>query len=209
MTDQNIKTLNSDQIRVLGCLMEKHLATPNNYPLTPNALVLACNQKSNRFPVMQLEEGKVLSTAQQLSELGMLSVEYGERINKYSHRAPGALGVTREQQAVLAMLMLREPLTVNEIKARTEKMIGFESVEQVQQVVEELALSEPALIVQLPVAAGQREERFTHLLAGEPDLSALPIKETKISGSSQAQKIAELEARIEILEAALDLKHKA
>lgn len=189
--------------------MEKHLATPNNYPLTPNALVLACNQKSNRFPVMQLEEGKVLSTAQQLSELGMLSIEYGERINKYSHRAPGALGVTREQQAVLAMLMLREPLTVNEIKARTEKMIGFESVERVQQVVEELALSEPALIVQLPVAAGQREERFTHLLAGEPDLSALPIKETKISGSSQAQKIAELEARIEILEAALDLKHKA
>ena len=121
-------------------------------------------------------------------------------------RDRGFFGVSREQQAVLAMLMLREPLTINDVKARTEKMIGFESIEHVQAVVNELEASEPALIMKLPVAAGQREERYTHLLAGEPDLSAMPVKETKASGSSQAQKIAELETRIEILEAALDLK---
>ena len=208
MSNQNLVILSVEQVRVLGCLMEKHLATPNNYPLTPNGITLACNQKSNRFPVMQLDEGKVLNNAQQLKELGLVSIEYGERINKYSHRAPGFFCVTREQQAVLAMLMLREPLTISDLKARTEKMIGFESIEGVQEVVNELEASEPALIIKLPVAAGQREERYTHLLAGEPDLSAIPVKESKASGTSQAQKIAELEARIEILEAALDLKYQ-
>ena len=188
---------------MLGCLMEKHLATPNNYPLTPNSLTLACNQKSNRFPVMALDEGKVVNTVQQLNELGYASIDYGERMNKFSHRAPGMLGVTRESQAVLAILMLREPLTLNEIKARTEKMVGFGSIERVQEVVDEHMSKDPALVLQLPVAAGQREERFTHLLAGEPDLSAIPAKESKVASSSMSQKIAELESRIERLEAAI------
>ncbi len=205
MNDELKQVLSKEQVRVLACLMEKHLATPNNYPLTPNSLTLACNQKSNRFPVMALEEGKVVNTALQLNELGYVGIEYGERINKYSHRAPGVLGLTRDQQAVLAILMLREPLTLNEIKARTEKMIGFETIEQVQQVVTQLMLNEASVIMELPVAAGQREERFTHLLAGEPDLSAIPVKESKSTGPSQSQKLEELEARIERLEAALKI----
>ena len=205
MSEQNRQLLSKQQIRVLACLMEKHLSTPNNYPLTPNALTLACNQKSNRFPVMALEAGKVLNTAQQMNELGYVSIDYGERINKYSHRAPGMLGVTRKQQAVLAILMLREPLTLNEIKARTEKMVGFDTIEQVQETISELISKDPTLVMELPVAAGQREQRFTHLLAGEPDLSAIPVRESKVASSSQSQKIAELESRIERLEAALDI----
>jgi len=205
MSDGNDLILNSEQIRVLACLMEKHLSTPKNYPLTPNSLTLACNQKSNRFPVMKMEEGKVVHTAQQLVEIGFVGVEYGERINKYSHRAPGKLGVTREQQAVLAILLLREPLTLNDIKARTEKMIGFESIDAVQDVVNQLANSSPPLVISLPAGVGQREERFTHLLAGEPDLSIIPVKETNRASSPSAQRIAELESRIERLEQALDM----
>lgn len=206
MSDSNQIELSHEQARVLACLMEKHLATPKNYPLTANSLTLACNQKSNRQPVMSLEEGKVVGMVQQLKELGFASIDYGERVVKYSHRAPGMLKITREEQAILSMLMLREPLTLNDLKARTEKMIGFESIEQVNDAVKQLIGRNPALVMELPVAAGQREQRYTHLLCGEPDLSELVIKPTKAAPSaSQAAKIAQLEARIARLEAALDM----
>jgi len=183
MSEEEKQILSPEQVRVLASLMEKHLATPKNYPLTPNSLTLACNQKSNRHPVMAMEEGKVVS-----------------------HRAPGMLKVTREEQALLAMLMLREPLTLNDLKARTEKMIGFESVDEVHASVKQLMSRSPALVLELPVAVGQREQRYTHLLAGEPDLSSINVKVSKpASSSSQAQKIAELEKRIERLETALDM----
>jgi len=203
--------LTAEQVRVLACLMEKHLATPKNYPLTPNSLTLACNQKSNRSPVMNMEEGKVVSSAQQLKELGYISIDYGDRIVKFSHRVPGMLKITREEQAILAMLMLREPLTLSDIKARTDKMVGFEDTEQVQASVKQLMSRSPALVMELPVAVGQREERYTHLLSGEPDLSAINIKETKTSTANQSfvkkqsDKIAQLEARIARIEGALDM----
>jgi len=207
MTLEANTVLTAEQVRVLASLMEKHLATPKNYPLTPNSLTLACNQKSNRFPVMSMEEGKVVSSAQQLKELGYLSIDYGDRIVKFSHRAPGMLKVTREEQAILAMLMLREPLTLNDIKARTAKMVNFDDIHQVKDSVTQLMSRSPALVMELPVAVGQREERYTHLLSGKPDLSTINIKATKTSSTStsQANKVAELEARIARLEKALDM----
>jgi len=207
MTLEANTVLTEEQVRVLASLMEKHLATPKNYPLTPNSLTLACNQKSNRFPVMSMEEGKVVSSAQQLKELGYLSIDYGDRIVKFSHRAPGMLKVTREEQAILAMLMLREPLTLNDIKARTAKMVNFDDIHQVKDSVTQLMSRSPALVMELPVAVGQREERYTHLLSGKPDLSTINIKVTKTSSAStsQANKVAELEARIARLEEALDM----
>lgn len=208
MSAENKQILTTQQVRVLGCLMEKHLATPKNYPLTPNSLTLACNQKSNRYPVMSMEEGKVVSTAQQLKEMGYLSIDYGDRIVKFSHRAPGMFKITREEQAILAMLMLREPLTLNDLKARTEKMIGFKTLELLDTSLRQLINRSPALIMVLPTAVGQREERYTHLLAGEPDLSAVPVKATKAPSRSQSKKIEQLEARIERLEAALDMTWK-
>jgi len=208
MSVDNLEVLTEVQVRVLACLMEKHLSTPNNYPLTPNSLTLACNQKSNRHPVMALEEGKVVQTAQQLKELGLVSVDQGDRIVKFSHRAPGALQVTREQQALLAMLMLREPLTLNDLKARTEKMVGFDSIERVKETVDQMTSREPSLVIELPIAAGQREERFTHLLAGKPAISAIPAKVTKEPAPSGVGdgKLEELEARIIRLETALDMQ---
>jgi len=207
MTLEANTVLTAEQVRVLASLMEKHLATPKNYPLTPKSLTLACNQKSNRFPVMSMEEGKVVSSAQQLKELGYLSIDYGDRIVKFSHRAPGMLKVTREEQAILAMLMLREPLTLNDIKARTAKMVNFDDIHQVKDSVTQLMSRSPALVMELPVAVGQREERYTHLLSGKPDLSTINIKATKTSSTStsQANKVAELEARIARLEKALDM----
>lgn len=210
MSDSHALPLSTEQVRVLASLMEKHLATPKNYPLTPNSMTLACNQKSNRSPVMSLEEGKVVATAQQLKELGYVSIDYGDRIVKYSHRAPGMLKVTREEQAILAMLMLREPLTLSDLKARTDKMVGFDSMEQVKASVGQLMARTPALVMELPVAVSQREERYTHLLAGEPDLSTISVKPSKApSNKSQTQKIAELEARITRLEEALDMQWTA
>ncbi len=207
MTEEQNQILTAEQVRVMASLMEKHLATPKNYPLTPNSLTLACNQKSNRFPTMNLEEGKVVGSAQQLKEMGYVSIDYGDRIVKFSHRAPGVFKVTREEQAVLAMLMLREPLTLNDIKARTDKMIGFEDIEQVRTSVQQLMSRTPALVMELPIAVGQREERYTHLLSGEPDLSAISIKEVRAPSASknQSAKIAQLEARITRLEQALDM----
>ncbi len=206
MSEVEKQELSAEQVRVLGCLMEKHLATPKNYPLTANSLTLACNQKSNRAPVMTLEEGKVVNTAQLLKDSGYISIDYGERVVKYSHRAPGVFKITREEQAVLAMLMLREPLTLSDLKARTEKMIGFESIERVKETVDQLMARTPALVMELPVAVGQREERYTHLLAGEPDLSNLVVKQTASPSSRLLnQKLVELEARIARLEAALDM----
>ncbi len=213
MIDQEKTILSAEQVRVLASLMEKHLATPKNYPLTPNSLTLACNQKSNRSPVMALDEGRVVSNAQKLKEMGYLSIDYGDRIVKFSHRAPGMLKVTREEQAVLAMLMLREPLTLNDLKARTEKMVGFESLDAVRDAVRQLMARSPALVVELPVAVGQREERYTHLLAGEPDLSTIEAKPVKAASTSvsksQVAKITELEARIARLEEALDMQWQA
>ena len=207
MTEEKNQVLTNEQVRVLASLMEKHLATPKNYPLTPNSLTLACDQKSNRLPVMTMDEGKVVGSAQQLKELGYVSIDYGDRIVKYSHRAPGMLKITREEQAVLAMLMLREPLTLNDIKARTEKMIGFDDIEQVFVSVKQLMARSPALVMKLPVAVGQREERYTHLLAGEPDLSTLIVKEAKPPSPSKSQnnKLVELETRIARIEEALGM----
>ena len=161
MTLETSVVLTAEQVRVLASLMEKHLATPKNYPLTPNSLTLACNQKSNRFPVMNLEEGKVVGAAQQLKELGYLSIDYGDRIVKFSHRAPGMLKVTRQEQAILAMLMLREPLTLSDIKARTAKMVDFDDLQQVKDSLDQLMARKPALVMQLPVAVGQREARLS------------------------------------------------
>ena len=210
MFDFNNTPLSDEQIRVLGCLMEKHLATPNNYPLTPNSLTLACNQKSNRDPVMDLDEGKVVNIARQLNELELVSIQRGERIDKFSHRAPGAFDLNREQQGVLSILMLREPLTLSDIKARTEKTVGFESLEAVKETVDSLISRSLPLLVELPLFSGQREERYTHLLAGEPDLSEVRIKPSKQpAGYSSTAKIEELELRIARLEQALDMHWQA
>ncbi len=197
------KQLSHEQARVVACLMEKQLATPNNYPLTYNSLLLACNQKSNREPVMHLTEGQVKHIVSELEELAYARVEIGDRADKIFHKAPGAFNATREQQAVLAMLMLRAPLTLNDIKARTEKMVSFESIDAVQECVESLVNRRTPLAILIPKGAGRREDRYTHIVCGEPDLQEIEsaIKENAHpASSSKAGKVDELELRISELE---------
>lgn len=205
--------LTPEQARVFACLVEKHLATPNNYPLTIHSLMLACNQKSNRHPVMALTEGEVGHISNELVELALAKVEYGERANKVTHLAMRALNIDREQAAIICMLVLREPLTLNDIKARTEKMVGFADTDSVAEVVNTLIVRDNPLIVLLPKTTGRREDRYTHLLCGNVDVESIvaskapsstsvelnEITDTKIS-LTQDSRIDELEKRIMVLE---------
>ena len=213
MTEKNMQILNPQQARVFACLVEKHLSTPKSYPLTIHSLMLACNQKSNRHPVMNLEEGQVEHLAKELVELNFARIEYGSRANKVMHRAMGELKINREQAAVLCMLILREPLTLNDIKARTEKMVAFENNEAVQSAVDELLNREMPLIVLVPKSSGKREDRYTHTLCGEVEIINIPVQ-TASKNKSEAvlkdndknllQRIVELEERLAKIEHILD-----
>lgn len=200
----------AEQARVFACLMEKQLATPNNYPLTINSLMLACNQKTNRHPVMSLTEGDVGHTVQKLSERGYVSIEYGERANKVFHKAGASLGLKREAQALMAMMMLRGPMTVNELKTRTERMVDFADQQAIIDVLEELMTRETALVVHLPKSGGRREDRYAHTLCGAVDADDIMTAGAtsgarELPTSSTQQEIEALKARIARLEAHLGL----
>ena len=210
MTEENTKIqLTPQQARVLGCLMEKHLATPKNYPLSTNSLVLACNQKTNREPVMNLTEGQVGHLVKELVELNLVGIDYGSRTNKISHRVNGKLTENRKEQAIMCMLMLRAPLTLNDIKARTDRMVQFDSVNEIQTIIDELTNKDEPLVTIIPKGNGRREDRYTHLLCGEPDIEAISqniSKEVSSARNEESQsKIHELEARIAKLEEQMEI----
>ncbi len=153
--------------RVLGCLLEKRWTTPDQYPLSLNALRLACNQATNRDPVTDYDEGTVREAAQRLSRYGLarLASGHGSRATKYRHLAEEALGLGREELAVLAVLLLRGPQTPGEIKLRTERMASIASLAQVEELL--AGLGERGYARRLPRRPGQKEDRFEHLLGGE------------------------------------------
>lgn len=212
MPESPLPQLTPAQARVFACLVEKHLATPNSYPLTVNSLIAACNQKTNRQPVMALTEGEVSRACNELVELELARIEYGSRANKITHTAMRALNMNREQIAVLAILMLREPLTLSEIKARTDKMVAFDSVDKVQELVTGLLGRTYPPIVVLGKGPGRREDRYSHTLCGEVDIDSFSFSESSggstqggISADSEAMKrIEALEAKVESLERMLE-----
>lgn len=198
------------QARVLGSLVEKAATTPETYPLTLNAAVLACNQKSNREPLMELEPGAVGHALRQLEDLGLVKVQHAARALRYEHRIDEALVLTSRQRALLGLMLLRGPQTVNELHTRSERLAKFDGADSVRETLERMASREPALAVKLPRASGQREERWMHLLAGPVDVDALVAmapRETASSSSSGLEarvaaletEIAELRARIEAI----------
>ena len=165
-------TLTPAEQRVLGCLIEKRFTTPDQYPLSLNALRLACNQSTNRDPVVSYDEETVREAAQRLARYGLarLASGHSSRAVKYRHLAEDALGLGREQLAVLALLLLRGPQTPGELKGRTERIVQWQALEQVEQVLNELI--ERGYAQRLARRPGQKEERFTQLLGGAPDKSA-------------------------------------
>jgi uncharacterized protein len=159
--------LNPMEIRVLGCLIEKELATPEYYPLSLNALTNACNQKSNRNPIMTMAEGEVSAILDSLRirQLALVSAE-GGRVAKYRHALMERLRLDPAELALLAELLLRGPQTAGELRSRGERMHPFADLAAVEEALQELAERTPPLVALLPRKAGHKEQRYTHMFGG-------------------------------------------
>lgn len=165
--------LNAVEVRILGTLMEKKLATPDIYPLSLNALTNGCNQKSNREPVMALDEETVREAVEGLRGKGfVMKSDYG-RVRKYSHLFKEKFSFLPRDEAALAVLLLRGPQTLGEIRTRCERLHTFDSAEELERCLEDLMTHSTPWVTRLPVQPGRKEPRFAHLLMGEPDVDAL------------------------------------
>ena len=160
-------TADDVELRVLGCLIEKQRTTPDQYPLSLNALRLACNQSTNRDPVVEYDEATIRDGLQRLSQKGWtrLASGPGSRAIKYRHLFDEAVGASPAEISLLAVLMLRGPQTVGELRTRTERLHAFESTALVDETLHALAARE--LVERMPRRPGQKEERWQHLLAEE------------------------------------------
>ena len=166
-------TLNEVEVRVLGCLIEKEMTTPEYYPLSLNALTNACNQKSNRDPVMALAEEDVVRALNRM-RFNQLTVVSGEssRVAKYRHLLAENMGLIPAELAVICELLVRGPQTVGELRTRCERMHSFPDLTAVEEVLKELTERENPLIVRMPRQSGRKEARNAHLFSGMPDMSA-------------------------------------
>ncbi|WDJ06115.1 YceH family protein [Xanthomonas campestris] len=191
--------LDTAQARVLGCLIEKEATTPDAYPLTVNAAQVAANQKTAREPVLTLQTGVVHHALRQLETLGLVRQQFSSRAERYEHRLGSALDLTRQQVAVIGLLLLRGPQTLGELFARSERLARFNDSDDVRHHLERLI--QRGLAVQLPRASGQREDRYAHLLSGELDLDALQAAVARAAPSARSgADSSELEARVLSLE---------
>lgn len=196
--------LNDIEVRVLGCLIEKELATPEYYPLTLNSLTTACNQKSNRDPVMDVVDAEVVRALDSLKfkQLVVQSAE-GGRVPKYRHILAEKLKLNPAELSVLAELLVRGPQTVGELRTRADRMHAFPDIAGVEAVLEEL--SERRLVVRLARQAGRKESRYSHLLAGEPqvfeDESSAPPEAARVRVMAENERVAKLEGEVAELRA--------
>ncbi|EEX93990.1 hypothetical protein VIOR3934_08736 [Vibrio orientalis CIP 102891 = ATCC 33934] len=198
--------LNSIEARVIGCLIEKEVTTPDYYPLTLNSLTTACNQKSNREPVMALTDADVQQAVDELISRRLVSDESGfnSRANKFQHRFCntefGDLKLTKQEKGIVCCLLLRGAQTPGELRTRTNRLADFGDVKEVEAVLDNMASREEgALVVKLPREAGKRESRYMHLFSGEVDIEALATA-APVSSSGHSR-IEQLEQEVESLKA--------
>jgi uncharacterized protein len=193
--------LNEVEARILGCLIEKELTTPEYYPLSLNALTNACNQKSNRDPVMLLEEEDVVRALDTLKfkQLVVLSAD-GGRVPKYRHILAEKLGLVPAELAVMCELLVRGPQTVGELRTRTERMNPFSDLAAVEEVLRELVEREHPLIARLARQPGRKESRYGHLFSGEPEPisedSAAPPESARLRVMAENERITQLEEEV-------------
>jgi len=191
------------EIRVLGSLIEKEMTTPDYYPMSLNALTNACNQSSNREPVVHYDEASVAGAIESLRKRSLVRVvqQSGSRVFKYRHLVNETLGLVARQAAVLAVLMLRGPQTLGELKTRASRLTGAENLDDVETSLEQLIARTPSpLATQLERRPGQKEVRYAHLLAGVPTFDAVDAPEPVAGSASRgADRIAALEATVEEL----------
>jgi uncharacterized protein len=193
-------TLTENEVRVLGALIEKDITTPEYYPLSLNALVNACNQKSNRDPVMQLDENAVRDalTGLQAQRLAGPAGGADSRVTKYEHRTQEVFNFTRAEVAVLCVLLLRGPQTPGELRGRTERMHHFETLDDVQSALQKLMQRQPPLAKVLPRQPGTKESRYVHLLAGDVVVPEIPQVAVASGGhsSGDGERIGRLEEEV-------------
>jgi uncharacterized protein len=192
------------QTRVLGTLVEKAHTVPDTYPLSLNALVSGCNQKTSRSPVMEASEAEVQEAIDNLKRLNLVMETSGGRVARYSHNLERVLQVPSQSAALLTVLMLRGPQTAGELRIATERLHRFADISAVQGFLHELAARPAgALVVELPRLPGARENRWAHLLSGTPQIEA-PASEAKPSAEVSANEVTALKENVARLEAELE-----
>lgn len=192
-------SLNDGEARVLGALVEKEITTPEYYPLSLNALINACNQKSNRDPVMTLDEDSVRSAIRSLNDQGLtrFASTADSRVGKYEHRLNETFNFHRHEIAILCVLLLRGPQTPGELRTRTERMYSFEDLESVHNALNLLAKREPPLVKVLPRQPGTKESRYVHLLSPVEEPSLVIADDRQVDPPAPGNdRMAALEAEI-------------
>lgn len=193
------RELDPVELRVLGSLAEKQLSTPEYYPLTLNALVAACNQKSNREPVMELGESEIQRALDRLQDEKLVWKVLGGRAVRWDHNLDKAWQLERSTKAILTLLFLRGPQTSGELRGRSDRLHGFESVSEVEETLQRMS-HEPALVRELARRPGQKESRWGHVLGGaivEPEVSA--VETSHAGGEPLSVRVARLEEQVATL----------
>ncbi len=196
------RTLAPIEIRILGSLLEKQQATPEYYPLTLGALVAACNQKSNREPVLELSESDVLGALESMRELVLVWKVTGSRTDKWEENLSAKLGLTPATKAILTLLFLRGPQTPGELKGRSDRLHSFASLDEVESALSELSAGKDPLVLVLPRRPGQKEARWGHLLSGDTPAETSSAPDA-VQHESLPDRVARLEERLEALSAEL------
>lgn len=200
-----LETLNEIEARVVGALVEKQLTTPEYYPLTLNALVSACNQKNNREPVMTLDADTVSAAVEHLRDRNLVYVFYGStsRVPKYKHMLPSYYMLEPDETALLAVLMLRGPQTIGELRERTGRMHTFDGLGEVQEALDRLTRREEPLVTKLDRLPGRKEARFAHLLSGEITQEAFAAADQTVTSRVGTNGFGDLKGEIESLKSEL------
>ena len=195
--------LDSVEVRVLGALLEKEITTPEYYPLSLNALVNACNQKSNRDPAVHYDDATVEDALERLRNQGLLTTVTGagSRVPKYGHRISDKLNLGRRELAILCELMLRGPQTLGELRGRTERLHKFDDTTEVEAVIEQHMTE---LVVKLPRRSGEKESRYAHLLSGEPAVPAATEETSHGDATPRLDRIGAMESEIALLRSEVD-----
>ncbi|CAN5321656.1 YceH family protein [soil metagenome] len=204
--------LTDTETRILGSLVEKQLTTPEYYPLTLNALIAACNQKSNREPVVSFDESTVTIALERLRDRNLVYVFYGStsRVPKYKHMLPSVYELEPPDVAVMCVTMLRGPQTLGELRGRTDRLYQFSGLGEVQETLDGLTRRDDPLVVKLERQPGQKEARFAHLLNGEIDVSSLPAPRTSAAAADSGRldqletEVKELREEVENLKGSFD-----
>jgi len=195
-----VNTLTAIQVRVLGCLMEKKEATPDQYPLTLNSLRNACNQKSSRYPVVNYSEGEVGHAIRELEAMDLVREHWGARVAKYEHLANKAMELHSKGIALICVLMLRGPQTLGELKTHSHRLFDFDDLDDVQFALQHLIDHEPTMVTALPRQPSQKEGRYAHLLSGEPDIPDPATRTAPVGYSTGLEaRVTELETKLEAL----------